>query len=199
MSKPIPKSVLEKVDKLLTNVSVIWDFVADLKDIRHHFIPLIQEKFIQEHEFYLLGSFLRPQSYAPIFQKYLIWKLGAENVKREENRGDFLLNTTYYEYKISVYNADETLNVIQVRIWQETDYIIQYLDKKYNPPISFLLTHDDMKYELDRCKATSAHGTKTVNKDNVNIEYRFSFKKHSEVWDDWVRKYSINLSTLSKS
>lgn len=197
MSKPIPKSVLETVDKLLTNVSVMRDFVADLKDIRYHFIPLIQEKIIKEHEFYLLGSFLRPQSYAPIFQKYLIWKLGAKNVKREENRGDFLLNSNYYEYKISVYNADQTLNVIQVRIWQRTDYIIQYLDKEYNPPISFLLTHDNMKDELDRCKATSAHGTKAVNIDNVNIEYRFSFKKHSEFWDDWVRKYRVDLHTLS--
>ena len=84
MSKPIPKSVLEKVDKLLTNVSVIWDFVADLKDIRHHFIPLIQEKFIQEHEFLFARIIFKTAILCSYFSKVFDLEIGSR--KRQKRR-----------------------------------------------------------------------------------------------------------------
>ena len=46
----------------------------------------------------------------------------------------------------------------------------------------------EMKLEMQKLKASRAHGTQTLV-NNENIEYRMTLKKDSEDWDRWINHY----------
>ena len=106
------------------------------------------------------------------------------------NLGDFKKGSKYYEYKASGFNQNNSVNIVQIRLWQQCDYIIQSIT--YEEINTFLLKHNDMIMETDLCRASSAHGTKTANKDNKNKELRMTIYKESENWDRWQKKYLVN-------
>ena len=156
--------------------------------IRQKLIDLTLEQEISEQDFYKISSVLSPQSRSPLWEKYFIKKHDCEKVNKNEDRGDFKKNGTYYEYKCSGYNQDDkSVNIVQIRPWQECDYIIQRISD--DAAITFVLTHTEMMSEVEKIKASSAHGTPKALKDNKNKELRMTVKIGSEHWNRWINKY----------
>ena len=93
--------------------------------IRKKLIDLTLEQVISEQEFYRISSVLSPQSRSPMWEKYFIKKHDCEKVSKNEDRGDFKKNDIYYEFKCSGYNQDNAVHIVQIRPWQDCDYIIQ--------------------------------------------------------------------------
>ena len=56
----------------------------------------------------------------------------------------------------------------------------------------FLLTHDEMESECEN--ANAAHGTKSVNKINKNVELRLSVicDEDNTVFQRWCEKYLVD-------
>ncbi len=184
--------IIKIVRKLLGNtdsIKQVQQYISQIYDIRHNLIDLVLKKRITENNFYMLTSLLTPQSRSPLWESYFIKKSGAEKVSTQKNAGDFILHEKNYEYKVSGFNKNRSLHVVQIRLWQNCDYIIQYIEshKQY----TFQLTHEQMEKELRLCKASSAHGTSASNKQNKNIEMRFSITIDSDGWKRWIHNYSI--------
>ena len=86
----------------------------------------------------------------------------------------------------SGYNQNNAVNIVQVRPWQDCDYIIQSISD--DRATTFVLTHAEMMLEMERLKASRAHGTQALV-NNENIEYRMSLKRDSVDWDRWINNY----------
>ena len=108
-------------------------------------------------------------------------------MNRNEDRGDLEKDSRYYEYKASGFNRDNALHIVQIRLWQNCDYIVQSISS-YDV-ITFVLTHDQMTQESIRCKASSAHGTKSVTALNERNELRMTLLIDSDHWNRWVTEY----------
>ncbi len=181
--------------KLNKTISYILDNIDESRkvkncafSIRKKLIDLtLEEQVISEQEFYRISSVLSPQSRSPLWEKYFIKKHDCEKVNKNDDRGDFKKNGTYYEYKSSGYNQTNSVNMVQIRPWQNCDYIIQSISD--DGATTFVLTHADMMLEMENLKATPAHGTKKALEDNENIEYRMTLKRDSTDWDRWINKY----------
>ena len=128
------------------------------------------------------------QSRSPLWEKYFRIKNNCEIVPKNENKGDFKKDNKYYEYKISL-NDQINFRLIQIRPWQDCDYIIQFVT--FEKIYTFILTKEEMMKEIKLCKAGYAHGTKEANKDNTNIEYTMTIKKDTGNWQRWIDKYLI--------
>ena len=81
-------------------------------------------------------------------------KHDCERVHKNEDRGDFKKNGRYYEYKCSGYNQNNSVNIVQIRPWQDCDYIIQRISD--DGAITFVLTHAEMMLEVQKIKASSS-------------------------------------------
>lgn len=170
--------------------------LIEIYDVIYQYKEAILKDFLDykldNKEFYSYTSLLTPQSRSPLWEKAFINKIGAKKVSASQGKGDFTWNNEFFEYKVSGLNAENMLHVVQIRVWQNVKYIIQYISKDFEV-YTFMLSHDEMIEEIKKNGASAAHGTKNANKDNKNIEYRFTIKKHSESWNRWVKKYKTNL------
>ncbi len=156
--------------------------------IRKKLIDLTLKQEISEQEFYKISSVLTPQSRSPLWENYFIKKHDCERVNKNEDRGDLKKNGRYYEYKCSGYNQDSnSVNIVQIRPWQKCDYIIQRISD--DGAITFILTHAEMMLEVQKIKASSAHGTAKALEDNKNKELRMTLKKDSADWNRWINNY----------
>lgn len=104
-----------------------------------------------------------------------------------EERGDYIDNSGHnFELKCSATNDSNTINILQVRIWQDVDYYrIIYFD--LDEPLkskSYIVPKEDMINEIEKY-GHATHGTKNANKDNHKIEYGF----HLPVINEWDDKY----------
>ena len=160
--------------------------VNDAISIKSELIPSTLQQKISEQEFYKISSVLTPQSRSPMWEKYFIEKHDCERVPKDEERGDFKKNGRYYEYKSSGYNQNNAVHIVQIRPWQNCDYIIQSISDE--GATTFVLTHAEMMLEMDKLKAARAHGTQALV-NNENIEYRMTLKRNSADWDRWINNY----------
>ena len=188
-----PKDIKDVVAGLIQDAGKTREYIDKTYMVEPHIIELVFNNDITERDFYHITSFLTPQARSPLWQNYFIEKIGAQKIPAANNTGDFLWKGKFYEHKISGFNKDKNLHVVQVRTWQGCDYIIQYLDEKHNPPVTFVLTGDEMKEELKLLKVSSAHGTKKANKNNENIEYRFTLVLDSKDWERWCKLYKTDI------
>lgn len=173
--------VLENID----NSRIVLNSVAS---IRHQLIDLTLEKQkISEQDFYKISSVLSTQSRSPLWENYFIKKHHCERVRKEEDRGDFKKNGKYYEYKSSGYNLGNSVNMLQIRPWQDCDYIIQSVSD--DGATTFVLTHAEMMLEMKKLKASPAHGTRKALEDNTTIECMMSVERDSADWDRWISNY----------
>ena len=173
--------VLENID----NSRIVLNSVASIRD---QLIDLTLEKQkISEQNFYKISSVLSTQARSPLWENYFIKKHGCERVNKSEDRGDFKKNGRYYEYKSSGYNLRNSVHLLQLRPWQDCDYIIQSISD--DGAITFVLTHAEMKLEMEQLKASPAHGTKEVVADNKKIEYMMSIERGSADWNRWISNY----------
>ena len=174
------RDILDNIDKSRR----LKDSVESIKDA---LIDLTFEQEISEQDFYKISSVLTPQSRSPLWQNYFIKKHGCEKVSKGENRGDFKKNGIYYEYKCSGDNQNNSVNILQIRPWQKCDYIIQSISN--DRATTFVLTHAEMMLEMDKFKASPAHGTPEALEDNKTIEYMIRVKRDSADWDRWINSY----------
>ena len=178
----IAKSILNDIDK----VREVIDKVLSIKD---YLISLTLEKEISEKEFYQITSMLTPQSRSSLWEKYYIKKHNGKKIKATENSGDFIIAGKVYEYKASGFNVDNVLHLVQIRIWQDCNYLIQSIQKERI--YTFDLSHKQMKKELSLCHAASAHGTRKANYDNKNIELRLTIDIGGQHWKRWLKNYQV--------
>ena len=171
---------------ILDNIDHSRRLKDSAESIKDELIDLTLREEISEQDFYKISSVLTPQSRSPLWEKYFIKKHDCEKVKISENRGDFKKNDIYYEFKCSGYNQDNAVHIVQIRPWQDCDYIIQSISN--DEATTFVLTHADMMLEMKELKASRAHGTRALV-NNENIEYRMTLKKDSAHWDRWISNY----------
>ena len=173
---------------ILDNIDESRKVLNSVVSIRKKLIDLtIEEQVISEQDFYKISSVLSTQSRSPLWENYFIKKHDCDRVRKEEDRGDFKKNGRYYEYKSSGYNQDNSVHMLQIRPWQDCDYIIQSISD--DGATTFVLTHTEMMFEMKKLKAAPAHGTKEVVADNEKIEYMMRLKRDSADWHRWINNY----------
>ena len=173
--------VLENID----NSRIVLNSVARIRD---QLIDLtLEKKEITELDFYKISSVLSTQARSPLWENYFIKKHDCQRVNKSEDRGDFKKNGRYYEYKSSGYNLNNSVHLLQIRPWQDCDYIIESISD--DGATTFVLTHAEMMLEMKRLKAAPAHGTPKALEDNKTIEYGMEVKKGSAGWDRWINNY----------
>lgn len=171
---------------ILDNIDKSRRLKDSVKSVKDKLIDLTLGQEISEQDFYKISSVLTPQSRSPLWENYFIKKHDCEKVNKSEDRGDFKKNGGYYEFKCSGYNQGNAVNIVQIRPWQNCDYIIQSISD--DGAITFILTHAEMMLEMERLKASRAHGTQVLV-NNENIEYRMTLKRDSADWDRWISNY----------
>lgn len=172
---------------ILDNIDEIRKLRDSVVSIRNELIDLTLEQVISERDFYRISSVLSTQSRSPLWENYFIKKHDCERVSKNEDRGDLKKNGRYYEYKSSGYNQANAVSIMQIRPWQDCDYIIQSIFD--DGATTFVLTRTEMKFEMEKLKAGSAHGSKKALVDNVNKELMMSLKRDSADWDRWISNY----------
>ena len=183
---------LQTVTSSLLNFRRIQNWVISN---RKSLVRQTLNKQLSEPNFYLYVQFLSAQSAAPLCEEYFRQK---NRFKKRKNidLGDF--QDTYgnhYEYKCSLVNQKNCLNVVQIRKWQDiAGYYIQKVTEE--EVYTFQLSRDHMSQECVLLKATSAHGSKKTNKDNKHIELRFTMKVGSDDWYRWCDTYLIDRLNL---
>ena len=182
------KELNETVSFILDNIDSSRIVMNSVASIRYQLIDLTLEKReISEQDFYKISSVLSTQSRSPLWENYFIKKHDCERVNKSEDRGDFKKNGRYYENKSSGYNLRNSVHLLQIRPWQDCDYIIQSISD--DGATTFVLTHAEMMLEMEQLKASPAHGTKEVVADKKKIEYMMSIERGSEHWNRWIEKY----------
>ena len=171
---------------ILDNIDHSRRLKDSAESIKDELIDLTLREEISEQDFYKISSVLTPQSRSPLWEKYFIKKHDCEKVNKNDDRGDFKKNGTYYEYKSSGYNQTNSVNMVQIRPWQNCDYIVQSISD--DGATTFVLTHADMMLEMKELKASRAHGTRALV-NNENVEYRMTLKRDSAHWDRWISNY----------
>lgn len=181
--------------------TVISDsLITELLNVRKEISKNKNWGFDKSEKEFVKGMFcLTPQSYGTKLQNYIIRKLGWNSITASDGMGDAMSNTNKkVEIKTSLLTAtNDALNLVQIRLFQPVDY---YLCVAYDLRIPenykkymFLLTHDQMKYEVEQENASAAHGTKLINKKNRNIELRFSVMCNdtNSTFERWKTLYEV--------
>lgn len=181
------KKLNETLTFILDNIDESRKVKMRVENIKDKLIDLTLGKVITEQEFYRISSVLLSQSRSPLWENYFMKKHGCERVNKNEDRGDLKKNGRYYEYKSSGYNQNNSINMIQIRLWQECDYIVQWISD--DEAITFVLTHAEMELEIKKLKAASAHGTRKALEFNKNKELRMTLKKDTADWNRWISNY----------
>ena len=153
---------------------------------------------VTEKEYIKGMSLLNPQSYGAKIEKKIRKGLNCTKIKAKDACGDIRSITgKNIEVKISILTLiNSALNLVQIRLFHNVDY---YLCVAYDcrdisnyKKYIFLLTHDEMESECEN--ANAAHGTKSVNKINKNVELRLSVicDEDNTVFQRWCEKYLVD-------
>lgn len=172
---------------ILDNINRAREVTAAVYGIRKSLVDLAMKGDISEREFYKISSVLTPQSRSPMWERYFREKHACAPVKKAQNKGDFEKDGKHYEYKASGYNADGAVHVVQIRLWQNCDYVVQAVSD--DGAVTFVLSHAEMRAETKRLNATTAHGTKEVSGASRHVELRMTLKPGTEDWARWMRLY----------
>ena len=182
------QKTLDTVNYILANVEQSREVYNAVYRIKPQLVRLTLENTITEMQFYRISSLLTPQARSPLWERYFIQRHNCLKISAKCDSGDFEKNGIYYEFKVSGYNQDAAVHIVQIRLWQGCDYVVQSVSDV--DVISFVLRHSEMEQEVALCGATSAHGTRTAVANNQNIELRMTLKKDGEHWARWRKKYT---------
>lgn len=131
-----------------------------------------------------------PQKRTSFLEDKMISLFSWRKVKAKENKGDYIdSNGKFFELKCSATNESQTINILQIRPWQNVDYyrIIFFDLDDSTKSKSYVLTKEEMLNEVSQI-GCAIHGTKESNKDNQNIEYAI----HLPLLNEWDEKYIDN-------
>lgn len=185
----MPHAEFEKdIEFILANLDDTRRVIKHAYRIRKQLVSLTISGMLDERNFYRITSVLTPQSRSTLWQNYFRKKHRALKVKADQNRGDFEKNGTFYEYKASGFNEGNVLHIVQIRLWQNCDYVIESISD--NGAVTFILDHQEMVFETEAVPATVAHGTKLVTDRSEHVELRMTLRRDSEAWDRWTERYT---------
>jgi hypothetical protein len=151
-------------------------------------------------DFALAMSILNPQSYGNRIDNRIadILELMPTNNKDRGDKKSF--NSEHHELKGSLITCSNlVLNMVQIRPWQNVNYIIYCFDVRDIDNINtqfFYLTKNQMKNEMVRCGSTSAHGTKNANLSNKHKELALRLEIYNSNYFRWINEYGISLEDL---
>ena len=182
------RKTLRTIGRILANAERVRDISRAAYEIRAELIPLALESAITEAQFYRISSLLSPQARSPLWEKYFIQRHNCRKMSAKNDSGDFEKDGVRYEFKASGYNQDAAVHIVQIRLWQGCDYVVQSVSD--NGAESFVLRHSEMRREVALCGAVSAHGTRKAVAQNKNVEMRMTLKKDGEHWARWRKKYA---------
>ena len=187
------KGIIKKARQLLKSKGIdnARKIAETAYSIKNYLVDMVMNRHITELDFYKITSVLSPQSRSPLWEKYFIKKHNCTKVNLQDNRGDFIWNGIHYEFKSSGYSQTDGMNIVQIRLWQDCDYIIQYISNR--GAMTFILTHDQMVEETKMIRASIAHGAQATSKINTYNELRITVKFDSEDWERWLNKYKVEL------
>lgn len=180
------KQLINEIDRILHNFDLISDKIKWVQIKKEDILQLALQSEIAELKFYKLTSLLSSQSRSHLWEKYFKEKNKYKSVSKSENKGDLKKDNRYYEYKVSL-NDQINFRLIQIRVWQECDYIFQFIT--FEKIYTFQLSKKEMLKEMELCGANFAHGTKEANENNKNVEYTMTIRKESDHWNRWMQKY----------
>ncbi len=157
---------------------------------------------LPEKEFIQCMSLITGQSYGTRIQNYIRNKLKWKKVLVEDELGDMmkpLFNEPgkFVEVKSSLLTlTNDKLNWVQIRLFHDIDYYLgvayELRDLSNYESFKFLLTHDQM---VEECVgANAAHGTKSVNKSNENVELalRITCNEGNPEFERWKKMYRVD-------
>lgn len=154
-----------------------------------------KELFANPDELFFLYSFMNAQQKASSIERFIYTKLGGTGVKSSLDRGDAKIKEEYYEIKTSTTNKNESLNIRQIRLYQDVDYYIcSYINERsLKDSKTYLLSKAEMENEVDKIGGYT-HGTIASNENKVNPEYSVTLPvtkddKHVKRWNE---KYWYN-------
>lgn len=144
-------------------------------------------------EFFLMTNFHSSQGKAVVIEDWIRHKLQANKISASDERGDCELNGDYIELKTSTTNKAQTLNLRQIRLWQNIDYYIcSYIDElNVKNSKFFQLNKDEIKLEV-QLMGGFTHGTNNANTHNANNEYSITvpiFNKNNNHAKRWYNNY----------
>ena len=182
------REILDAVKRILANVGRSREALRAAYRVKPKLIKLALNGDITEAEFYRVSSLLTPQARSPLWEKYFIGRHNCRKVAAKDDSGDFEKDGVRYEFKASGYNQDNAVHIVQIRLWQGCDYVVQSVSDA--EVVSLVLRHAEMGREVGLCGASSAHGTRTAVADNKNVELRMTLKKDSDHWARWRETYA---------
>jgi len=143
---------------------------------------------------------LNSQSYGSRIDKRLSEYLNLLK-SNDSDRGDRMsVKKEYYEWKGSFFTSSNiTLNLVQLRPWQDTNYIFFVFDMRDLSNVKmqfFYLSKAQMELEISNCKTSMAHGTKSSNANHDNIELALRVDADSDLYNRWVQDYGMSLDEL---
>ncbi|MDR0676161.1 MAG: hypothetical protein LBF97_03865 [Elusimicrobiota bacterium] len=146
----------------------------------------------------ILTSFMSSQKKASLFEKFFRSKTNFIKISQKENKGDFKDNdNNFYELKVSLKNEALSINMRQIRLYQDIEYyIILYLDNCKENSFSFKLTKEQMTEEV-KLLGGICHGCKKAVENNEVKEFSISLKLNSKNFKRWEDNYfDTNLHNL---
>ena len=178
-----------KLRFILANLDQASLFKQLVHDVKNRLVDFVLTGQIDEATFCKITAHLSSQSRSLLYEKYFIAKHHLITVSAQEGRGDFKYQDRYFEYKVTGFNVDQGIHLVQLRLWQPVDYVIQHVAA--TGFTTFLLNKADMRREVDTCGGSASHGTKTANLSNTRVEKSIHFKVNDQHWERWVKSYLV--------
>lgn len=147
--------------------------------------------------YYTSTAGLTAQAKAPLGEKFLCNLLGYTRVSSREDCGDAIDEKgVHYEFKNSFTNLQQSLNIRQIRLWQDVDYYYCFYinEEDLDQSIFFVLTKEEMIEEVALCGGYT-HGTVAANAMNKHNEYSITipiYNDRNEKTKRWKEKYLSN-------
>lgn len=165
-----------------------------IETVKHH-IAVVEDSGVFDNDFtakisqldlcpryfFHLMHFLNAQQKASLIEDFIIRRDSGVRIPPSMDIGDYCKNdSVYVELKTSTSNKGMKLNIRQIRPWQKVNYYLCSFINELDVDKSkfYLLTKEDMDNEIALC-GKPMHGTKTANKNNINVEYGISFPVYS--------------------
>jgi hypothetical protein len=189
----INEELLKRIKDALRVQSEVRGLILEYKNIGSN---------LSIRDFIMVMQMLTPQSYGCRVQDRVIKQLGFKHIGSKKDSGD--CEDSFgdrWEIKCSIINtSNDCLNLVQIRPWQDIKgYIVVVFDTRIDPTEIqvYRLDINQMKKECELCNASSAHGTKKANVNNINVELRFSIKINKEDynfqrWQQYRSKFDFS-------
>jgi len=140
---------------------------------------------------------LNPSAYGERIQQKIRQMLGAQAVTPQEERGDLVKSSRYYETKVTYLSRlSKSYSIRHIRPWgKHTNYLFCLIDSsnKFTPQF-FVLD----KYRLNTFSLRAMSGTPRSNMDNHNVELSLTVGRNSQAMKN-LHKYNLLENTSTEA